>query len=317
MSTLFLSHAHEDADLAAEIALYISRSLPNVYEIFRSSDVRAIPAGRWLATLTEKLRSAACVIVLVTPASKAKPWLFFETGFAAGTGRDPIPVCGRGVKVEALMEPLSTYQSVQLDIPGGPEQLIAMIRNQNTTVSLDSTSLLEAAHRHKDVPFDLREVLRGLGPLVPYNVIRIRWKGRKNPTYYVMDDIEIGPHIYDWSDTFQRDIMAFGGKLPDPDGDERLGAEIVQEVLKGRFGNSPDDQARFEEFSKDQYRLSQEIAFNLRPTAIGRCPLSIHEAGQPLQVYWPMFFCRRIDEETSGRHEGYYVVVFPQRAPGG
>src|SRR5713226_8815552 len=106
MSTLFLSHAHEDADLAADIAGYIGRSLPNVYEIFRSTDLRAIPAGRWLATLTDKLRSATCVIVLVTPASKAKPWLFFETGFAAGIGRDPIPVCARGIKVEDLKEPL-------------------------------------------------------------------------------------------------------------------------------------------------------------------------------------------------------------------
>jgi hypothetical protein len=113
---VFLSHAATDSLLADVLraALLASRSELKVFVASRPGDIP--PGEDWLDSIRGKLRAANTYVILVTPESLGRPWVWFETGAAWMSGKRVIPVVA-GVAKGELPLPLSSYQAIDLCDP--------------------------------------------------------------------------------------------------------------------------------------------------------------------------------------------------------
>jgi hypothetical protein len=92
---VFISHHHEEKRLAKAWQDLIRNLTQGVVQPWYSSDERAeggIGPGEWRQEIKEKLQQAKTILVLVTPISNERSWLFFESGFASGQNKEVIPV---------------------------------------------------------------------------------------------------------------------------------------------------------------------------------------------------------------------------------
>lgn len=117
--TVFLSHAATDEPIVRVLHAEITRTFANGVDVFATSVPGQLPPGTdWLASVNEKLRAATAVIVLLTPVSLNRPWIWFEVGASwakmeDGHGRI-LPVCVPEIEKSDLPEPLSRLQAMSL-----------------------------------------------------------------------------------------------------------------------------------------------------------------------------------------------------------
>ncbi|MCW3048016.1 MAG: hypothetical protein JWO74_2300 [Solirubrobacterales bacterium] len=117
--TVFLSHAATDEPIVRVIHDEITRIFANGVDVFATSvPGKVSPGADWLANINDKLRKASAVIVLITPVSLNRPWIWFEVGASwakmeEGEGRI-LPVCVPEVDKTDLPEPLSRLQAMSL-----------------------------------------------------------------------------------------------------------------------------------------------------------------------------------------------------------
>lgn len=116
---IFISHSSNDKQLAEVIKEQVEHVLVSVKpDVFVSSAPDAIDVGdRWFETIIKKLQIADALIVLVTPTSVERKWVWFEIGYF-WSKRDQ----GRGhiyplylPQVTAIPHPLSELQAKSLD----------------------------------------------------------------------------------------------------------------------------------------------------------------------------------------------------------
>jgi len=120
---VFLSHAAADHGLAALIGDTLKDAIPSL-KLFVASRPGEIPTGEeWLQKIKAQLKSSDTYIVLLTPTSIERPWIWFETGAAWMGDRKLIPVVARGLKKANVPYPLGAHQALSLDAPGDVEQL--------------------------------------------------------------------------------------------------------------------------------------------------------------------------------------------------
>ena len=73
--SIFISHAHDDRDLAGSWSELLTGMLTGI-EVFHSSDPDpqgGVGAGRWREAVLRQLQKAECVLVLLTPQSVDSP----------------------------------------------------------------------------------------------------------------------------------------------------------------------------------------------------------------------------------------------------
>jgi hypothetical protein len=145
-SRLFISHAAADKELARLVANHLQRALPAA-GIFLASRPGDIPAGEpWLEVIRQQLMVADAYVVLLTPTSIRRQWIWFESGAAWFSGRRVVPVVYGMVK-DDVHPPLSAHQTLDL----GDEEDRKQIWVEFGTELQD--------------PDTLRNALRDLGPL--------------------------------------------------------------------------------------------------------------------------------------------------------
>ena len=111
---IFVSHAADDAELAEAVANAIRERLRGV-EVFVSSEPGAIRAGeKWLNAVETKLINGTIYLVLLTPQSVTRPWLWFETGSVWFLDRQIIPLCA-GISSGDVPYPLGARQIYSLE----------------------------------------------------------------------------------------------------------------------------------------------------------------------------------------------------------
>ena len=83
---LFISHAHEEATLALALRSLLKNTGTNLDAFYSSSPDtnEGITVGRWRDKIGQELRDADTVIAILTPESRNKPWIYFETAYALG-----------------------------------------------------------------------------------------------------------------------------------------------------------------------------------------------------------------------------------------
>jgi len=113
---VFISHITEEAPLAHVLKEWMEGSFPGLIEVFVSSDVRDLPAGKkWLDEIDTALQNAKMFLVLCSPHSLPRPWINFETG-CAWIKRIPIlPLCHSGQTKGNLPPPISEFQALEVE----------------------------------------------------------------------------------------------------------------------------------------------------------------------------------------------------------
>ena len=131
VSDIFLSHAALDQPLVTVLVSEIERLFPdrNVFVASRPGDIQA--GQKWLPEIERHLKQQGTLIVLVTPNSVSRPWLWFEIG--ASWFVDPheiIPVC-LGLGKGDVPAPLSSRQILALDVPLDLAQLFRQLGREH------------------------------------------------------------------------------------------------------------------------------------------------------------------------------------------
>lgn len=93
---LFISHSHDDTNLADAWRELINAVTEGAIDVWYSNDKRVsggVAYGEeWRKAITDTIRECKSVVVLITPGSSERAWLIWESGFAQGMGKVVIPV---------------------------------------------------------------------------------------------------------------------------------------------------------------------------------------------------------------------------------
>jgi hypothetical protein len=116
---VFISHAATDQPIANILKAEIDRVFANGVYVFASSVPGVVkPGADWLNEIKENLEEAKAVVVLITPVSINRPWIWFEVGASwfrmlEGSGRI-YPLCAPEVDFSDLPEPLNRLHALSL-----------------------------------------------------------------------------------------------------------------------------------------------------------------------------------------------------------
>ena len=116
--SVFLSHAATDQPIAQVIHGEITRMFGGGVTVYASSVPGIVKPGQdWLDSIEHNLSAAHAVIVIITPVSLSRPWIWFEVGASWSKMREGkgliIPVCYE-VEKSDLPEPLGRLQAMSL-----------------------------------------------------------------------------------------------------------------------------------------------------------------------------------------------------------
>ncbi|WP_169507168.1 toll/interleukin-1 receptor domain-containing protein [Pleomorphomonas koreensis] len=120
---IFLSHIHEERELAVLIKNAVQEEFGGFIDVFVSSDGTTIPAGaNFLSRIEDGLATCAAAIYLISPKSVKRNWINFELGAvwirnvlnqpSAGTKIPTIPFCHSGSTPSELPAPLNNLNGI-------------------------------------------------------------------------------------------------------------------------------------------------------------------------------------------------------------
>lgn len=123
--TIFLSHIHEERQLALVVKKYVEDEFSGFVDVFVSSDGTTIPAGaNFLRRIENGLISCVGAIYLISPVSVKRNWINFELGavwirssIEVAAGRPEIPVmpfCHSGSEPSTLPQPLNNLNAISI-----------------------------------------------------------------------------------------------------------------------------------------------------------------------------------------------------------
>lgn len=116
MLKVFISHAHEEKDIALAWQTLLETISQGAIEVWLSSDTK--PLGglglgkEWRENIYQKLNESNFVIAILSPRSMEKPWILWETGVASGIekNRGLIPIL-YSMPLTDFEGPLASYQA--------------------------------------------------------------------------------------------------------------------------------------------------------------------------------------------------------------
>ena len=116
---LFISHATTDGEFANAIKREIEKVFANGIIVYCTSSPGAISPGKdWLEDIESKLSLAKAVIVIITPVSIERPWLWFELGANWTKGKKGncriYPLCAPEIDISNLPSPLDRLQALSM-----------------------------------------------------------------------------------------------------------------------------------------------------------------------------------------------------------
>ncbi|MEM6279474.1 MAG: toll/interleukin-1 receptor domain-containing protein [Verrucomicrobiota bacterium] len=116
---LFISHASSDGAFAQVLQTEIEKVFADGISVFCTSSPGAIGASKdWLTAIEDKLESCQAIIVIVTPLSIERPWIWFEVGASwlrAKSGDTAIyPLCAPEIDFGQLPSPLDRLQALSM-----------------------------------------------------------------------------------------------------------------------------------------------------------------------------------------------------------
>ena len=115
---IFISHSSQNEQTAGKLKACIKSAFLGQHRMFLSSE---LPAGEdWFKEINRFLRGRRelVTIVVVTPGSLRRPWVWFEVGASWHAEAKVISVCSAGMTPSKLPDPLRRWVAVQLNKAG-------------------------------------------------------------------------------------------------------------------------------------------------------------------------------------------------------
>ena len=132
MARVFISHAHVDKELALKITALVRDALKlDNEDFFLSSEggLGVAPAANIRDQVFTSLGNVSSLIVLVTPQSAGRPWVWLEAGHRLGRSdrSNPIFVVPSQRYVNVLLQPVSDMRCICLDNDGELLELVKAV----------------------------------------------------------------------------------------------------------------------------------------------------------------------------------------------
>jgi hypothetical protein len=124
---IFISHAHEDEDLAQALVAVLTKAFEISDSAIRCTSVSGykLPAGVHTASqLRSEIEQTECVLGVITPRSMESKYVLLELGAAWGLGKRTFPLVARGVKASSIPDPLGELHWIDLTASEDCHQLI-------------------------------------------------------------------------------------------------------------------------------------------------------------------------------------------------
>lgn len=140
---IFLSHASPDQKAAVFLKAELEKRLPGV-KVFLSCDPYDLKPGKqWSDEVRGALQRSSSLVVLATPSSIPRPWIWLEVGALWTRGHLVISACFSGLRMADLLSPLSHLQAIDLqnaqEFKVALEELAARHQVVANTEELEST----------------------------------------------------------------------------------------------------------------------------------------------------------------------------------
>jgi hypothetical protein len=117
VKTIFISHAAEDKVVAEEVKVQIENVFCESVSVFVSS-ITIEPGQNWFETIIANIMEADAFIVIVTPLSERRPFVWFEIGFSwvrkLSEKSEIYALCVPPIDPGSLLEPLCRLQAISL-----------------------------------------------------------------------------------------------------------------------------------------------------------------------------------------------------------
>ena len=169
---VYIIHAATDGALAAVLKSELERLIPGL-RVFVASKPGDIPTGvDWLNEIQTNLREAKTFIVLLTPRSVERLWVWYESGAAWMSGQRTLPVVAGGLDAGTIPYPLGAAQALRLDDPGHAEQLFGDLG----CVLDDPVAFVRRIREAEDIALQAVEEADGWGGL-RHEAGFFAWKG--------------------------------------------------------------------------------------------------------------------------------------------
>lgn len=111
----FISYIHEDKDFAFSLRDWISENLLSGLDLFLAGDEVCIPLGtEWPRRISYALHNCAIALLVLSPKSSNRKWIYFEAGAVFSRNVPVIPICCKGMTKDQLTPPLSLLQAIEL-----------------------------------------------------------------------------------------------------------------------------------------------------------------------------------------------------------
>jgi len=134
MHNFFLSHYNGDRQIADIIATILKRVTLNQIQPWFSSDESGSgglrPGMIWFNSILEKIEKSKAIVVILTPNSIQRPWIYFESGIAQSLEAcEVIPIC-IGIDRNEVYPPLGLYQCYQLNSYRALKEFLSKLLNK-------------------------------------------------------------------------------------------------------------------------------------------------------------------------------------------
>ncbi len=201
--TVFVCHAEADKPVATVLKRFFGQADRTV-EVFQASHPASLPGGyEWWPGIRDALLRASVVLTLVSPRSKDRPWLHFESGGAYFKGKRVIPLAVPPER-KSLPPPLGVLQArdlaakedvaaivkevgqvLKVTFVGSPEDLWIALRDASARLS-ESSAGLSNGTREDAPPWErqLRSLAARGGTVQVHPIV---------PPAFAGDVFEIGP----------------------------------------------------------------------------------------------------------------------------
>lgn len=137
---IFLSHIHEEKDLAILLKTAMEEEFSGFVDVFVSSDGISIPAGsNFLKRIENGLVSCMGALYLISPKSVKRNWINFELGAVwirntisvqtEGPEIPVLPICHSGMTTGALPQPICNLNAIQANQSSQLEFAFRSIQN--------------------------------------------------------------------------------------------------------------------------------------------------------------------------------------------
>jgi hypothetical protein len=129
--TLFVSHIHEEKELADDLKKFLESSFLGMVEVFLASDSESISLGsRWLDNISDALNKCRLLLVLCSKSALSRPWINFEAGAGWIRRIKVIPLCHTDLEPQLLPIPLRLLQGATLSDKEGVANLLRTIAEE-------------------------------------------------------------------------------------------------------------------------------------------------------------------------------------------